>query len=414
MTMPYSHNTSASRPRWVLRAGLALVVAGVLLLTLIPMPPGAAGPELVLEYRLGARFGADALANVLLFIPVGVAAALNTSAARTIGFGAFLSVFIEVAQLLVPGRYTSPADVVFNTIGTVTGMLLLRHARAWLRPPPRIAAVLAGASTIAAAAVIGGGSLLFQASVPRMPLYGQWTAQFETMAVYEGKILSSTVGGEPLFPRRARDPVRLREILLAGDTVTVRFVAGPLTAAAAPIFSIADQRAREVLMIAADNHDLLIRYRMRAADVRLDQPEFLLRDVLVGIDSGDEIALRTWRTDAGLCAEVSATVYCQRGPAAADTWALLLFPLPRPLPALMATIWVAALILPAGFWAPSPRHVMACALTLAIVLALSSHFAPVRAATVAHYAAVLCGAGAGWGVGGAVRRRLDACCIPRG
>ena len=78
-------------------------------------------------------------ANIALFVPLGVllpiALARPASAATrgmesatlfgTVVLGATISVLIELAQQVIPGRVSTPADVLANTLGTLLGVLLL-------------------------------------------------------------------------------------------------------------------------------------------------------------------------------------------------------------------------------------------------------------------------------------------------
>jgi len=47
----------------------------------------------------------------------------------TVGVGTAISVLIELAQQGIPGRVSSPADVLANTLGTALGVLLLVAVR---------------------------------------------------------------------------------------------------------------------------------------------------------------------------------------------------------------------------------------------------------------------------------------------
>jgi VanZ family protein len=66
---------------------------------------------------------------VLLFAPLGAALrALGRRRAATAGVGLALSTAIELAQLAIPGRTTSTADVIWNTLGAAVGWALLDAA----------------------------------------------------------------------------------------------------------------------------------------------------------------------------------------------------------------------------------------------------------------------------------------------
>jgi hypothetical protein len=388
------------------RSCLLLAGAVVLILALTLAPADAPGTAFRLDFEFtGFRFGADAIVNVLLFLPFGAAGALCLGARRAVLTGLALSLGIELAQLLVPGRYTSPSDVVFNTAGAALGVLLTRHARVWLLPGRRFSAALTVLATSAAAAVVLGGSLLFAPSVPLIPLYGQWTAEFGNMEPYRGEVTASSVGGLQVYSRIVRDTPRLRTSLLAGDTVRVHFSAGPPPPSPAPVFSIYDARAREVLLIAADGHDVFLRYRMRATAIGFDQPHLIMAGALRPLQTGRDATLRYWRDGPATCLAVQETSICDPGLTPADTWSLLLFPVPRPLGAVLPWIWLACLLLPAGFWSRTPGRAAAAGLTFCAVLALTSTIAPVRPADPSHYASALAGLAAGFALSRAVERR---------
>jgi glycopeptide antibiotics resistance protein len=93
--------------------------------------------ELVLEVRRSDATSllellVESAANILLFIPLGVALGLRgMSKTKTALLAFVLSTVVEVAQLLVvSGRTTSVDDVFLNTLGAVLGQLLLMRLRA--------------------------------------------------------------------------------------------------------------------------------------------------------------------------------------------------------------------------------------------------------------------------------------------
>jgi glycopeptide antibiotics resistance protein len=98
----------------------------VLLVTLTP----AHGSN---ELHLRPWSEADAfntVGNVLLFVPFGVALALlGRSRRATVGAGLALSAAVELAQLAIPGRTTSTADVVLNGLGAALGWWIASRAR---------------------------------------------------------------------------------------------------------------------------------------------------------------------------------------------------------------------------------------------------------------------------------------------
>src|SRR4026209_2826376 len=117
-------------------------IVAILFETLLPESGHPFGSHLCLV--CGELGGVDSLLNVLLFVPLGVGLALRgINWNRSILMACAVSVAVETAQLLfVPGRDATLGDVVTNTVGAALGFALARHAGSWLRPPPRLAAML--------------------------------------------------------------------------------------------------------------------------------------------------------------------------------------------------------------------------------------------------------------------------------
>jgi VanZ family protein len=384
------------------RAALAAITLVILALTLFPV---AGAEKWLLSWKpAGLRSAADALANVLLFVPFGVVAALLLRGWRPVAAAALLSVCIELLQLGIPGRYTSPYDLAFNTLGAAVGVVLARSAAQWLNPPRWVAVVLTAVSLVAALAVLAGGGLLFRPAVPTTALYGQWTASFGDLETYEGRVTAARVGSLDVPSHRIRESDELRSLLLQNAPVRVDAVAGPPPAGLAPLFSIFDARAVEVMLIGVDAADLVIRHRMRSTELRLDEPHFRVYDALRGVRAGDEITVEIWRPGAELCLRVTdprgSRTRCDFGYTVGDTWALLMFPVPRPLDSLLRVLWIVALLVPAGFWirrAPLPAAAVA-ALAVA-VLALAPRFADMLPTPLVQLVAAVAGVALGYLLG---------------
>jgi VanZ family protein len=329
---------------------LAAIIALILSLTLTPM--GAPGPDTPLfDFELsGFRTLADAIANVILFVPLGAAAALALRSARRAVFLAFgLSLFIEAAQLLIPGRYTSPSDLAFNTVGGALGVLLAQHPELWLWPTAGRRRLLAWLALAAALTVLVGGSRLFVPSFPGGVLFGQWTPDRSPHGPYQGRVLSARVGPLDVPPWQVAHPAELRRLLLRGDTIRVSVEAADPPPGLQPIFRIADAEW-PLVSLAAEGEDLVLSYRMRATRVGLDQPHLRFEGALSGVRAGDHVELTAWRHGHLFCLGAGAAERCGLGLSAAETWGLLFFPLPHRLALLVTLLWIPALLLPAGFW----------------------------------------------------------------
>jgi glycopeptide antibiotics resistance protein len=120
----------------ILWLGLILVV------TLVPLESTAEKrPILCALCRDGAV--SDGIVNATLFLPLG--AALGIARRRWLSAlapGALLSLGVEGAQHLIPGRDLSLLDVLSNTMGTSLGIALVRSVPRWSRPGARLRGVI--------------------------------------------------------------------------------------------------------------------------------------------------------------------------------------------------------------------------------------------------------------------------------
>jgi glycopeptide antibiotics resistance protein len=125
-----------------LRFAAALYAAAVLWLTVGPAPWSTDGHELdggilnAAAWTSAATWStgyfSEIAFNVMLFLPVGVLAALLIHRRRwplalLAGFG--FTACIELLQLLLPDRVSDPRDLVLNAVGTTVGVGLVMAAR---------------------------------------------------------------------------------------------------------------------------------------------------------------------------------------------------------------------------------------------------------------------------------------------
>ena len=130
--------------RRILAVALAAYTAFVLFITLTPRIPGTGTVAIVVNSVLGyfhdrgllIGVGYDDiefLANIGMFVPLGVLAILVKRAWWVLPLGTALSGFVELYQaLLLPGRVGEWRDVLSNSIGFVVGagiVLLVRALR---------------------------------------------------------------------------------------------------------------------------------------------------------------------------------------------------------------------------------------------------------------------------------------------
>lgn len=388
---------------------LALATLVVLVATLVPAEsPEAAGRRISLCLLCGSRGAALALLNVLLFLPLGVAAGAAWGTAGVAFLAApLLSLLVETLQVAVPGRNPSLGDLLFNTLGGTAGVLLVRHREALLRPSPEGAARRCATAGFLAACAFAATGLLLEPSLTRAPYYGQWTPELGHLEAYAGRVLAARVGGVPVPVGRFEDTERLRGLLLAGAAVEAEVAAGPAPPGLAPVFSIYDRGRQEILLLGADRTHLVYRIRRRAAALRLDQPDARLPGALRGVAAGEAVRLAAQRREGELCLVVHpGPARCGVGPSVGDGWALLLYP-ERAGPAGrrgLTALWVGLLLAPVGFWLlRRPLCVLGLVLPLA-ALAIVPRATAAEGAPPEAYLGAMAGIAAGVGAGAAARR----------
>jgi glycopeptide antibiotics resistance protein len=165
--------STTSRPSLV-RCFFVLSIVMVLAATLLPSEPGdEVHWNQVFCVLCGQGSLADGFANILLFLPLGIA--LGWQGYAPLGallFAATLSLSVELAQFAVPGRDPNLGDFSFNTLGAALGGGLLRSARRWASPGPRVASRLSLVAALVAGTVFGLTDVLFRASLPHTTYFG--------------------------------------------------------------------------------------------------------------------------------------------------------------------------------------------------------------------------------------------------
>ena len=183
----------AARKRWLCATLLIASLGVVLGATLVP----GSGPDTgTFQWCvLCGDFGlADAIANVVLFVPLGIALGCSAvSARKTVALALLLSTAIEIAQLWIPGRESTLADIIWNTTGAAVGVGFVCWYPA--RRRFRLGGLVAATAVLA---VIAGAGLLLRPAFPPTIYYGQWTAQLGQFEWYRGKVLEAEIGGMQL------------------------------------------------------------------------------------------------------------------------------------------------------------------------------------------------------------------------
>ncbi len=329
---------------------LAAALVAIAALTLGPAPaPGAPlGPRIVF---LGSL--ADVLRNVALYLPFGAALALRGASSRStwlLGLG--LAAAIEISQLAIPGRASSPDDVLANVLGAALGHALVRTAPRWLAPASELARRLERlALGVWLAGVLASAVLTPPAFTPG-PWYAHWNPALGTLVPYPGAVLEATLRGQSLGHGAIADAAAAREALEAGDALRVRAIAAGPAADFEAIFLISDARDRELALLALEGEDLIYRYRSRARALGLEPAVLRARGAWRGAGTGAPVSLAISRSDASLCLERDASVDCALGFSAGSGWTLVLpvLEFPPDASAAIDALWLAGLALPLGLW----------------------------------------------------------------
>ena len=150
MPVPFPPKPMPPSHRIAVAAGLLGWAAVVAVLTLVPAgytPPLTWSSFLCIG--CGWRHVADIILNWLLFMPGGLLLARLIPGRTAVVIALVMTVAIETLQVGIPGRDPALQDLVFNTLGTVSGiqvarvgfgprarlLLMAAVATAWLAPP---------------------------------------------------------------------------------------------------------------------------------------------------------------------------------------------------------------------------------------------------------------------------------------
>ena len=342
----------------------------VLFLTLFPEPPSE-GSEASGCFWCGHFALADAILNLLLFLPIGFLLGLRHkgSHVRTWAGLTALAVLIEVAQLFIPGRFATLSDILMNSAGAAIGIGL---AHQWRRGPvlrgPTTDVLSIVAGTVAACLTLGS-TLLLSPSLPESGWYGQWTPDLGHYEQYDGEVLDARIGDMTLPSQRLDDPSSVRTRLRTGEPIVVSFVAGQEPVGLAPVFSIYDGMEREILVLGARESDLVFRLRRRASDWRLRSPEALYPGSAPS--TGDTALVRLTVRDRSTCLEIP---YDDCLPLATPGrgWSLLLGAAQRTeVERIADAAWLGFLFIPLGYWLRR-RRTAAIGLAIGLVGLLGS------------------------------------------
>jgi hypothetical protein len=296
----------------------------------------------------GERGAADAILNVALYVPLGMALGMTRHRwQRAVAVAVFLSVSVEVLQVVLPGRDASAGDLLFNTVGAIIGLTAVRR-RAMNHAHDAGAAVLALALGLASLWIATADA--FTLDIPDGPYVLSWTPRTPPGPAPAERVLANGIGRDPLAPNVWTDSVmdRWEDGTPLWATVEVRSAA---SARSVPLVVVKGRAGDDALVIARSGDDLLAWVRTRSARARLDVPRLRWSGALAGSPGAHRLTVRWSRSrDGSYCVTAGNATRCGLGFTTGDGWRLLhdLPGGPPWLESLAVVGWIAALAVPLG------------------------------------------------------------------
>ncbi|MEP6764377.1 MAG: VanZ family protein [Gemmatimonadaceae bacterium] len=347
---------------------ITLLVCSLLFVAVATLSPGAyqsstATPAGFWCFACDPLSGSDAIANTLMFVPLGAALAIAFGRGRALFTGVLLSIGIETLQHFgIPsGRDSNITDVMTNSLGTMFGLQIVRHWHTLIAPSARTARTLSAASAsfivfvLALTAWALGRDVNEQSignfersELPFTPGFG-W---------YHGYVLNTNVR-QLDFEHPGDGPLILKGELAAVDTFTVRVARRDERNALVPLLYIHKTNdTLPQLIVGQSGIDARVRIALRAARLRFVVPELILPRAFA--DSGKEI-----RTLEVVVRPESWSIQSERsGITASATLPLTLglgwtfvqgaIRLGGTASAFISIVWMCVLFFPVGFW--SAQH----------------------------------------------------------
>lgn len=353
---PIRRARPSGRALWM--AAAALSAAAIASLTLGPgeLPPSEPYPMNPFCLVCGDRGGADAILNVLLFLPLGLAVTRVWGWLPALGLAVAFSGTVEVLQASTPGRFPTIGDIVWNTGGAVLGAVVA-HLQARL-PSLAPRARLGLAATVLLLPLLPA-TVLGPAETDA-EYFAQWAPRVSSGRSYPGRVTSVTLDGVSLPVGVLDRADAARAALRRGAPLRVSFVAARPLPERAQIFRIVDAHGDEIAAIAARGLDLSWTERTVASRFLLLSPAVVWRRALEGVAPGSAVTLVVRKEGGSVCIERDARSRCGLRATLADGWETLEEDPGIPvLNALLRVLWLAVPAFVAGLLAaPVPVGVL--------------------------------------------------------
>ncbi len=298
---------------------------------------------------------ADALRNIALFGPLGfvLPRALGSTRVALVAL-ILLAVGIEVSQLVIPGRDSNPSDVLFNTLGGVLGVGLIRSLSTWFVPGPAPRRAFVALYCAGLLLAFGGVGIASRPILPVGGVIGQWAPIRERHVPFAGLIHSVEIEGRTLPSWAVPGGREMFRDFLDSRPLTVRFSRGTQTQGPQLLARVVMPGNRELLVLGIQGDGVVVRVRSGFTQLRLYEPVTTLPGVLTGVAAGDAVELSVFRLPDRFCVETSrsASRVCRPAMTAGRWWALGVDTHGWTIPQWTAMIVFAMTLLglPAGWW----------------------------------------------------------------
>lgn len=270
----------------------------------------------------GERGTADALLNIVLFVPLGLLIGRRRGALLALVLGLMVALCVETGQLFLRGRYSNAGDLLWNGAGAWLGGLLAPSVRRWVDGPmslaPRALAVGLPTLWIAATGILlrpapvsSGFSFDDGISLHPDPISGRDVSELTPVHPADA---STHVLEDATMDRSPDGSWRLRATTMRRPTLR------RLT----PIVVVYDGARQPTHVLGADRGDLVLWQRTWAEEVGLDHANHRLRSGLRDHPLGRILTISASRTEErGLCLAVESHEVCGLGTSPARTWTVL-------------------------------------------------------------------------------------------
>jgi hypothetical protein len=357
-----------SRTRAIVQ-DIRIWIGVIALFTLLPVDGPA--PRFMPCWICGDRGTSDAIANVVLFLPLGLALSRRSGDRARYRVPFLVSFVVETAQHFIPGRSPTYGDLLFNSMGGWLGIWLGTHSHVWWVPSARVARrwfVLASG----AAGLILGATAFLVAPDPAQQLYvGHWTPEFRRLAKYEGYLTAAAIGQQTVRNGPLSNSSQVRDMFLENAPVQVTGVAGPAPPSLAPLLAVTNE-SHQIFLLGVDGHDLVYHYRSRAAALRLNQVELRAHGLMSAIRAGQTLRVEVQPRMDGVTFRVNGKYQTLPEPNLGMGWRFLFgsWPVGRSIGRGLDLVWLTILIAPLGYWARNASTVVVSALIFAAALLL--------------------------------------------